>query len=857
MTIEKRRIKLSLHPKQMEVYQDKHRFRVVVSGRRWGKTFLSRMILISEAIKPGKKVWYVAPTYRMAKQIMWGDLLDALPRQWIARQNETNLTLELINGSRLELKGADKPDSLRGVGLDFLVLDEFQDISEETWTRVLRPTLADKHGSAFFIGCVAPTTKILTRNGCTHIASLSKGSSDKTLDECDVDLFGLNNEFHKADGFWNNGVAPTKEITTKYGFYLEASHPHPVLTIDGWKQMKDLKVGDRVAIARGMDVWGNEDVLKGWKEHYSEWKSKQRKTRWDALKPEFNPVMNEDMAYFLGLWLAEGSIEQDVFRLTITCGDSKDIGEFLMSGKINGLKFKPSPKRTDQWRANSKDFIEFMKFLGMPLTTAPKKFIPDFVWRLPKNLATQFLSGMIDGDGHLLKENKRSIGYSTSSPALARDLQLLLTNLGVIAKKYFQITLPTERAKTFSQEFQLSAYGEDISILKSLLKLKIERKRKILESYPDDLRSKRDGYPAYELLTALKEKAKGVKKESLASALQASKNGSETTYLSLRTILEDCIELSDTDEYKAIQKIVEDNYYWDEIKEIRDSERLTYDFTIPDTHSFWSNGFISHNTPKGFQNIYKVYKLGQPGGSKEWKSWQFPTSSSPFIPYAEIEAARKDMDEKSFRQEMLASFENMAGRVYYPFSRTTHIKNCPFNPGLPIWVGMDFNIDPMSTVILQPQTNGELWAVAEIVQNSSNTEDMCQALEQKYYRWQDRVTIYPDPAGGSRQHARGETDLDIMREHGFKRIKYRRQHPAVADRVNAVNRMLMSAEGETKLFIDPSCVHLIKALEQTVYLPNSRDVDKSLNIEHSADALGYAIELEYPLRKFVLAGLSR
>lgn len=414
MAKERRRITLPLHPKQMEVYLDNHRFRVVAAGRRWGKSFLSRMEMISHATKPNQKIWYVAPTYRMAKQIMWADLLDAIPKEWIYRLNETNMTVELVNGSRIELKGADKADSLRGVGLHGLILDEYQDIKEETWTQVLRPTLADKKGWALFIG-----------------------------------------------------------------------------------------------------------------------------------------------------------------------------------------------------------------------------------------------------------------------------------------------------------------------------------------------------------------------------------------------------------------------------------------------------------SPKAFNQLYKVYKLGQPGGSPDWKSWQFPTSTSPFIPKAELEAAKRDMDEKSYRAEFEAAFENMAGRVYYPFSRAVHIKSCPFNPGLPIWIGMDFNIDPMSSVILQPQSNGELWAVGEIVKVSSNTEEMACAIEQKYYRWQDRITLYPDPAGGARQHARGETDIDILREHGFSRIKYRRQHPAIADRVNSVNRMLMSAEGKIRLFIDPSCTHLINALEQTLYIEGSREVDKSANIEHSADALGYAIEIEYPIRKLNVAGYSR
>lgn len=202
------------------------------------------------------------------------------------------------------------------------------------------------------------------------------------------------------------------------------------------------------------------------------------------------------------------------------------------------------------------------------------------------------------------------------------------------------------------------------------------------------------------------------------------------------------------------------------------------------------------------------------------------------------------------------SFETMSGRVYYPFDRQEHTGNYPFNPKLPIWVGLDFNIDPMSAVIFQPQPSGELWIVDEIVMFGSNTEEVCHELDKRFWRQQNQVTVYPDPAGGQRQHARGETDLDILRDNGFKRIKHRRKHPFVADRVNSVNRLLRSASGDVRLRVNAHCKHVINAFEQTIYKKGSRDVDKDAGVEHSADAAGYCIELEYPIRKVEVGGIS-
>ena len=199
----------------------------------------------------------------------------------------------------------------------------------------------------------------------------------------------------------------------------------------------------------------------------------------------------------------------------------------------------------------------------------------------------------------------------------------------------------------------------------------------------------------------------------------------------------------------------------------------------------------------------------------------------------------------------------MSGRVYYPFDRRTHVRNdVKFDPKLPIWVGMDFNIDPMSMVVMQPQTNGQIWIVDEIVQFSSNVDEAASELARRYWRHMDQITIYPDPAGKARQHARGESSLDILRDHGFKRIKFRRKHPAIDDRVNAVSRKLLSAEGHIGMFVAPHCHQTIISFEQTMYQEGSREINKAMSVEHVTDALGYCIEMEFPVRKIFIAGVS-
>ena len=138
---------------QAEVIGSKARFRILVSGRRFGKTFLAINELARFARFPNKKVWYVAPTYRQAKGICWSDLVERLKyHNWISEVNNSDLTVILRNNSKISLRGADNEQSLRGVGLDFLCMDEFADISPSAWFEVLRPTLSDTQGHALFCG---------------------------------------------------------------------------------------------------------------------------------------------------------------------------------------------------------------------------------------------------------------------------------------------------------------------------------------------------------------------------------------------------------------------------------------------------------------------------------------------------------------------------------------------------------------------------------------------------------------------------------------------------------------------------------------------------------------------------------
>lgn len=138
-----------LHPTQRAVADDPARFRVLSCGRRWGKTRLGSALCIATALDGGR-AWWVAPSYPVAT-VGWRlirRMAGQIPGAEI-RQGDRLITMP--KGGEIQVRSADNPDSLRGEGLDFVVMDECAFIHEDAWREALRPALADRRGRAMFI----------------------------------------------------------------------------------------------------------------------------------------------------------------------------------------------------------------------------------------------------------------------------------------------------------------------------------------------------------------------------------------------------------------------------------------------------------------------------------------------------------------------------------------------------------------------------------------------------------------------------------------------------------------------------------------------------------------------------------
>ena len=248
-------------------------------------------------------------------------------------------------------------------------------------------------------------------------------------------------------------------------------------------------------------------------------------------------------------------------------------------------------------------------------------------------------------------------------------------------------------------------------------------------------------------------------------------------------------------------------------------------------------------TPKGRNHFYDLYGKGV-DGDDGWRSYQYTTIQGGNVAPSEIESAKADLDQRTFQQEYEAQFVNYSGIIYYAFKREESVKRHDGDRSV-IHVGMDFNLDPMSAVLMT-RKGDTLHIFDEIVMFGSNTDEMVAELRERYGN--GTIVIYPDPASRQRKtSAGGRTDLSILQNAGFE-VRVRNSHAAVRDRINAVNSRLLSNDGQRRLYVDPKCKKVIESLERHTYKEGTSQPEKD-GFDHMNDALGYAVEYLFPIRK--------
>jgi len=272
-------------------------------------------------------------------------------------------------------------------------------------------------------------------------------------------------------------------------------------------------------------------------------------------------------------------------------------------------------------------------------------------------------------------------------------------------------------------------------------------------------------------------------------------------------------------------------------------------------------------TPKGFDWVYGRF-IGE-----EKLDGYGAVVAKPFenvaLPADFYDRLKGSYDERFYEQEVLGKYLNVfAGQVYWAFDRDTQVGDYPYNPQQPLYWSLDFNVNPMCSLLAQPTDAGEIRVIDELALPNSSVQQACEEFrlrtEKLTEKWGQfgRINVYlfGDSTGARRAHASPSCWKIIeqfFRDNGdayrmTKRVPA--SNPLVKDRVNTVNGALRNTEGDSRVFLDRKCKELIKDLEQIAWKsdPNGRtlnDIDNSDGMRtHTSDAFGYMLWQEMGIR---------
>ena len=272
----------------------------------------------------------------------------------------------------------------------------------------------------------------------------------------------------------------------------------------------------------------------------------------------------------------------------------------------------------------------------------------------------------------------------------------------------------------------------------------------------------------------------------------------------------------------------------DEFATIREPEMVWQQVVRPalSDQKGWAM-FIS--SPAGRNYFYDLYNEAKV--RDDWESWQFTTLDGGYVDDDEIQAAKHDLDERSFRQEYLASFESFDGLVVPDYDRALNNTEEVISDDDTLIMGIDFNINLMPCCVFVKRAK-ELHLV-DLFFGSFNTEELMTAIEIKYPN--HKKIFHTDASGtANKSSAGGMTDIKIIENHRYRVMNLSR-NPNIIDRVNSFNSMVKSADGTRRFFASNKLKRVVSTLEKHVFDDNGLPNKKHEYYDDIFDAMSYAV----------------
>jgi len=430
--------------------------------------------------------------------------------------------------------------------------------------------------------CLTGDEMFLTNNGLISFEDYCKNNNINTqyTDKCET-IFDVENNFVNSEYFYK-AKDETLKINTKHGYDIKGTKNHKIKVFDLdegliWKKLKDIKINDLVPIFYNTKIFGNNNELKNIRQRIN-------KRDHSSIIIKVPNKINNDIAYFLGVFTANGLFSGDGVNISTKKDWLYDkIGNIINKNfKIKIGKFK---KDNCVFRCGGLNLKKFLiESCGCSKDTARKKYIPKKIFECSENIQMNFINGLLE-DSWISKEGY--IEYGTASNQLAKEVKLLLLNLGFIVRHtekylkeydhiYHSLTMPVEHSKNFIDYFN-GKYKNNKIRFNEKTNTNILSYKLWIRNYVRNQRRKLN-------LTKFEVKNRHLTPISnIGVSIELLKSKNKDLYKEIGL--------------EELKIFFDKNIFLTPVSEIYDNGMQDiYDFHIPKTHSFLASGIINHNT---------------------------------------------------------------------------------------------------------------------------------------------------------------------------------------------------------------------------------------------------------------------
>ncbi len=727
---------------------------VLVWHRRAGKDKTCWELGLSEAFKTPGNYWYMFPEYEQGRKAFWESIdgqgkriISYIPQSLFFTKyikkgySEQEMKIHLktydnVSGkdpdsySTIQIVGADKPDSLRGSNPKGVILSEYAEFSKPSvFDAIIEPALLENDGWSLFNFCVTKDTLVFTEKGVKPILNTKPlGQNDKlgyTEYANTFNVYGIGG-FNQVSDFYSAGKQETFKVTTSAGYTITGTAKHRLLTKNReWVRIDELKPDTEICISRGQFISSenNQEAFNTYFFNKINDITNQNRVLTSRKAPPLELYPNKNFAYLCGLWLAEGCYSKNVVAIT---NPESEIVSFLNDtygftiGK-DGLHHQRS----------SKLLKTLMQELGLDGTAKTKK-LPWMFYELSTDNQLAFLQGYFDGDGtaKLKRESRAVVSCCSASLELIQQIQVVLLNYGITST----ITTTTSTAKpenlvqgtSISHILEIAGYSA--TLFKKHIGFGVQRKQAVLDNATD--------FEFY---------------GDISNATGTTRRDGEFKKASYR-LLKNLPNRTPEQEQE-----LKDLYLYTKVKDITPNGlEDVYDYVVPKTNSFVANGIMSHNTSKGRNAAYNLYKAAQQ--DPNWytsnlnildTAKQTPEGSwIPVISPQQVEEIRKrgTVPEVTIQREYYNNFDAMDDNAYFQteMNHATErgkISNYHYNPQLPLFTSWDLGVSDHTVVwfIQYNKQNDTLYAIDYYEKTGNGIRQCCQDIlkiaEKKGYKF--------------------------------------------------------------------------------------------------------------------------